>query len=268
MFKKQKIKSLLVLVALTFCLFAWGEVAEASSSHRVSAGDTLWLISQKYNTDVSALTSTNGLSNSTIYPEQVLKVPEQVHTVSKGDTMWLISQWYGVKLSELISFNPNLSESTIYPGQKVNIPPGSGNSSNSSSSSSKTLSSRSGSNYSQQDIDLFARLVYSEAAGESYTGQVAVAASVLNRLDSSRYPDSLRGVILQVVNGHYQYSPVLDGRINLPASQTAYQAVYDALQGWDPSGGALGFYNPRKTSNQWVRQQSVTTVIGGHVFFR
>ena len=123
-------------------------------------------------------------------------------------------------------------------------------------------------NFSQEDIDLFARLVHSEAAGEPYTGQVAVAASVLNRLESSRYPNTLRGVILQVVNGHYQYSPVLDGRINLPANQTAYNAVYDALQGWDPSGGALGFYNPYKTNNQWVRQQPVTTAIGNHVFFR
>jgi N-acetylmuramoyl-L-alanine amidase len=67
---------------------------------------------------------------------------------------------------------------------------------------------------------------------------------------------------------YYQYSPVLDGRINLPADRTSFQAVYDALAGWDPSGGATGFYNPRKTSNQWVRSRPVTTTIGRHVFFR
>ena len=121
---------------------------------------------------------------------------------------------------------------------------------------------------SQKEIDLFARLVHSEAAGESYTGQVAVAASILNRVASPRYPNTLPEVIYQVSNGCYQYSPVLDGRINKPASKSAYQAVYDALEGQDPSNNALGFYNPRKTSNKWVRQQKVVTVIGNHVFFR
>ena len=252
-FVKQKFKICLIL-ALSFLIIGAGSAVEASGSHQVSPGDTLWLLSQRYNTTVSAIASANELSGSTIYPGQELKIPQQVHTVSTGDTLWLIAQRYGVSLSSLLSINPGISENIIYPGQKINIPP-----------TSSTTASRSA--LSQADIDLFARLVYSEAAGESYTGQVAVAASVLNRVDSPKYPNTLRGVILQVVNGYYQYSPVLDGRINLPADRTAYQAVYDALQGWDPSGGALGFYNPRKTTNQWVRQQPVTTVIGNHIFF-
>jgi len=123
-------------------------------------------------------------------------------------------------------------------------------------------------NYAQWEIDLLARLVQAEAGGEPYTGKVAVAASVLNRVRSSRYPNTLSGVIYQVVDGYYQYSPVLDGRIKLPATWVDYKAVQDALNGWDPSYGALGFYNPAKTSNWWVRSQPVTTVIGNHVFFR
>ena len=123
--------------------------------------------------------------------------------------------------------------------------------------------------YSWAELDLFARLVHAESAGEPYAGQVAVAASVLHRLESPAYPNTLRGVIYQVTDGrYYQYSPVLDGRINLPADRTSFQAVYDALAGWDPSGGATGIYNPRKTSNQWVRSRPVTTTIGRHVFFR
>lgn len=123
--------------------------------------------------------------------------------------------------------------------------------------------------YSWAELDLFARLVHAESAGEPYAGQVAVAASVLHRLESPAYPNTLRGVIYQVTDGrYYQYSPVLDGRINLPADRTSFQAVYDALAGWDPSGGATGFYNPRKTSNQWVRSRPVMTTIGRHVFFR
>jgi len=122
--------------------------------------------------------------------------------------------------------------------------------------------------FSPAELDLFARLVYSEAAGEPFEGQVAVAASVLNRIRSPLYPNTLSAVIFQVVGGFYQYSPVLDGRINLPANDSARRAVQEAVNGRDPSLGALGFYNPRKTNNQWVRSQPVTVTIGQHVFFR
>ncbi|MBS4022580.1 MAG: cell wall hydrolase [Dethiobacter sp.] len=123
-------------------------------------------------------------------------------------------------------------------------------------------------NFTSEEIDLFARLVHAEAAGEPYEGKVAVAASVLNRLRSSRYPNTLRGVIYQISGGRYQYSPVLDGRINRSAGSGALKAVEDAINGWDPTNGASGFFNPRKTSNQWVRSQPVTRTIGRHVFFK
>ncbi|MBS3948056.1 MAG: cell wall hydrolase [Dethiobacter sp.] len=123
-------------------------------------------------------------------------------------------------------------------------------------------------NFSPAELDLFARLVHSEAAGEPFEGQVAVAASVLNRIRSPLYPNTLSAVIFQVVGGFYQYSPVLDGRINLPANESARRAVQEALTGRDPSLGALGFYNPRKTNNQWVRAQQPTVTIGQHIFFR
>jgi spore germination cell wall hydrolase CwlJ-like protein len=122
--------------------------------------------------------------------------------------------------------------------------------------------------FTPAELDLFARLVHSEASGEPFEGQVAVAASVLNRIRSPLYPNTLSAVINQVVNGHYQYSPVLDGRINQPANESARRAVQEALSGRDPSRGALGFYNPRKTSNQWVRSRPVTVTLGQHVFFR
>lgn len=120
---------------------------------------------------------------------------------------------------------------------------------------------------SSADLDLFARLVHAEAAGEPFEGQVAVAASVLNRVKSSRYPDTVREVILQVTDGYYQYSPVLDGRIKLPANKSAHRAVRLALLGLDPTGGATGFYNPELTDDKWVRSQSVNKKIGNHIFF-
>ena len=260
MLLKSKPGSLLMFVfVLFFCVFVCGgEIGEAALSHRVAAGDTLWLIARRYNTTVAQLTAANGLTGSTIYPGQVLSIPVDFHTVRPGDTMWLIAQRYGVSLPALLAANPGVPAASIYPGQRINLPGSNGSS----------LPSRAGRDYSQQDIDLLARLVHAEAAGEPYIGQVAVAATVLNRVKSPIYPNTIRGVIYQVAYGYYQYSPVLDGRINLPANKTAYQAVYDALSGWDPSNGALGFYNPSKTGNQWVRQQTVTTVIGNHIFFR
>ncbi len=121
---------------------------------------------------------------------------------------------------------------------------------------------------SSEDMDLFARLVHAEAEGEPYIGQVAVAASVLNRVRDSRFPGNVRDVIMQVWEGYYQYAPVLNGRINRPAGDSARRAVRDALSGLDPTDGATGFYNPARTDDEWVREQEITRVIGDHVFYR
>lgn len=123
--------------------------------------------------------------------------------------------------------------------------------------------------FSAADLDLLARLVHAEAEGEPYVGKVAVAASVLNRVISSDYPNTIPGVIYQVVDGRYvQYEPVLNGRINIPAGAEAKRAAQEAAGGSDPSRGATGFYNPAKTTSAWVRSRPVTIVIGNHVFFK
>lgn len=120
--------------------------------------------------------------------------------------------------------------------------------------------------YSERDIELLARLVHAEARGESYIGQVAVAATVLNRLKDPNYPKSIPSIIYQVVENRYQYSPVLDGQINIPANETARKAARDAIAGLDPTGGATTFYNPQKTDDQWVKTRTYHTTIGNHVF--
>lgn len=263
---KQKVTIIVILGLLI--LFLEGGIAQGAT-HRVMPGDTLWLLAQRYNSTVQEIAAANNLSSPwIIYPEQVLTIPEGVHTIQKGDTLWDLAIRYNIDLQDILKANPGIDPYYLLPGQKILLPEQSSLkplSSNLASREGRTTTSWS---FSAKEIDLLARLVHSESAGEPYIGQVAVAATVLNRIESHLYPNTLSGVIYQVTNGHYQYSPVLDGRINQPAGETAYNAVYDALKGWDPSGNALGFYNPKKTGNQWVRQQQVTTVIGNHVFFR
>jgi len=120
--------------------------------------------------------------------------------------------------------------------------------------------------FSQRDIELLAKLVYAEARGEPYTGKVAVAATVLNRLKDPKYPKTISGIIFQVVDGYYQYSPVEDGQIYLTPDETARRAVMDAIAGFDPTGGATTFFNPSKTGDLWVRSRAYITTIGNHIF--
>lgn len=132
----------------------------------------------------------------------------------------------------------------------------SGDSSGGSSGSSSSQSTASG------DVNLLARCVYGEARGESYKGQVAVAAVILNRVESSSFPNSIAGVIYQPG----AFSVVNDGQINLSPDATAIKAAKDAMNGYDPTNGCIYYYNPDKTSNQWIRSRPIITRIGRHVF--
>lgn len=116
--------------------------------------------------------------------------------------------------------------------------------------------------YSSSDVYLLARIIGAEARGESYVGQVAVGAVVLNRVRHSSFPDSIAGVVYQ--SG--AFSAVRDSNWNVAPDDTAKKAARDAINGWDPTGGAIYYYNPAKTSNQWIRTRPVVTTIGRHVF--
>lgn len=116
--------------------------------------------------------------------------------------------------------------------------------------------------YSSSDVYLLARIIAAEARGESYTGQVAVGAVVLNRVRHSSFPDTIAGVVYQAG----AFSAVRDSNWNVAPDDTAKKAARDAINGWDPTGGAIYYYNPAKTSNQWIRSRPVVTTIGRHVF--
>ncbi len=126
------------------------------------------------------------------------------------------------------------------------------------------LGSSSGSSggFSSNETYLLAKVIEAEARGESYTGQVAVGAVILNRVDHSSFPDSISGVVYQ--SGAFDC--VYDSNWAVEPSSTSKKAAQDAINGWDPTGGAIYYYNPAKTSNQWIRGRTVVSVIGRHYF--
>lgn len=113
-----------------------------------------------------------------------------------------------------------------------------------------------------KNLDLLARLVYGEARGEPYLGQVAVAAVVLNRVKHASFPNTISGVIYQAG----AFDVVADGQIDLSPDAQALRAAQDALNGWDPTGGCIYYYNPARTKSAWIYSRTVVTVIGKHYF--
>lgn len=129
---------------------------------------------------------------------------------------------------------------------------GGGNSSNSGGSGGASSS----------QVDLLARLISAEARGEPYSGQVAVGAVVLNRIKHPSFPNTLSGVIYQ--NG--AFTCITDGQFNQPVAESAYRAARDALNGVDPSGGAIYYFNPSTATSSWIWSRPLITVIGKHRF--
>lgn len=135
------------------------------------------------------------------------------------------------------------------------------NTSNNSSGKSSGNNSGGG-GYNQKDVDLLATIISAESRGEPYEGQVAVGACILNRVNHASFPDTLAGVIYQPG----AFTCVTDGQINQPVYESARRAANDALNGMDPGGGAIYYYNPAKSTNKWIFSRPVITQIGSHLF--
>lgn len=166
------------------------------------------------------------------------------YTVKSGDTMWKISQRYGIPLVFLQKAN-NEWDNRLYIGQRLTIP------TNSITAAERTL---------------LAKLVHAEAGGEPFAGKVAVATVVLNRVDSSLFPNDVKSVIYQIDQGHYAFSPVQDGRINNTPTSEDYRAIDEAMAFRGQGNGSLYFYNPQKSTSEWIFSRPVTVRIGDHVF--
>lgn len=123
-----------------------------------------------------------------------------------------------------------------------------------------TLTSNTGT--SSSNAYLLARVVYGEARGEPYVGQVAIASIILNRVKSSQFPNTISGVVYQ----KGAFDVVSDGQINMTPNDTAIRAAQDAMNGWDPTYGCLFYYNPSTATNAWIKQKPIHLTIGRHVF--
>ena len=119
-----------------------------------------------------------------------------------------------------------------------------------------------GSSYTSSDTQLLARLIHAEARGETYSGKVAVGAVVLNRVKSPSFPNTISGVIYQP----YAFTCVADGQINLTPDADSIRAARDAMNGWDPTGGCIYYYNPATATSAWIWSREVRLSIGNHSF--
>ncbi|MDD4334227.1 MAG: cell wall hydrolase [Desulfotomaculaceae bacterium] len=176
------------------------------------------------------------------------------HTVRNGDTLSDIASKYRIALDELMKAN-QLKNSLILPGEILLLP--------AAAAADEGISLG---KMSREEIMLLARLIHAEARGESFEGQVAVGAVILNRLASPHFPKTIHDVVFQNNKRVYQFSPVGDGSINLEPDERAVRAALQAMSGEDPSNGALFFYNPDISSDKWIRTLPVITRIGNHVF--
>ena len=194
---------------------------------------------------------------------------EEVRTIQTKLKRWgyykgNVDGIYGSQTQEAVKYFQRKNGLTVdgIAGTKTLQAMGIYNSSGNSGSSSGSGSGNSSSSTNSNDLNLLSRLVYGEARGEPYTGQVAVAAVVLNRVKSSSFPNTIAGVIYQ--SGAFDV--VSDGQINLTPNETAKKAAQDALNGWDPTNGAIYYFNPSTATNKWIWSRPMTVTIGKHRF--
>lgn len=161
------------------------------------------------------------------------------HSVQSGDSLWKLANNYGISINEIKTAN-NKKWDFIYVGERLTIP----------------------ASVTSYEKRLLAQIVTAEAKGEPYAGQVAVATVILNRVNSSQFPNTIHNVIYQT----RQFEPVSSGTINKPATASAVRAVNEALAFRGQGSGSLFFYNPRIATNHWNATRKYTVTIGNHVF--
>ena len=232
--------------------------------YTVKRGDTLYNLSRRFGVSVEAIRRASGLRGYALRIGQKLNIPTGTaqktqaggwtYTVKRGDTLFTIARRFGTTVAALRSAN-GLRSNAIRIGQRLIIPTGGrGAVQTAAATPSRT----------NIDIYMLARLIHAEAGAEPYLGKVAVGAVVLNRSQHPSFPKTLAGVIYQP----HANESVTNGWFYRPPSQESLQAARAAVNGWDPSGGALYFFNPAKTNNPFIWSRQIIKRIGKHLFAR
>lgn len=246
--------------------------------YTVVTGDSLYSISQKTNVSIEQIKSANGLSNDLLHPGQVLNIPDNAaatptpaaatpaaapkstYTVQSGDSLYVIAQKHGIGAEALMLAN-SLNSTIIYPGQQLIVPLAATRSATPMAAEVSRSAKRPAIPFTDEDLDLLARLVTAEAGSEPMSAQVSVAAVVINRVKSSVFPSTIRDVIY----APNQFSPVRNGWINRPATASAIEAAKEALYGNDPTNGALYFFD-KSSSNSFLRSLPVAATFGQMIY--
>lgn len=289
--KKNTIKSILLTTSLTIGISFSVSGDAYAATYKTVSGDSLYKISRLFNTTVGNLMDDNNLRNYNLSIGQELYVPCQIYSVQKGDTLYLISKKFNIELSNLRRAN-NIYTNYIDIGQVLNIPktiaaPAAQPAAPQNPAPAQTVAEVSNpvvepakvveqtaavpaaaavtASYTAEDLDILSRLIMAEAQGQPYEAQVAVGAVVMNRVESNLWPNTIKDVVYHYIGGYYQFTPVQTGWINNPANAQAIQAAKEALNGADPTNGAM-FYYDNTTTNQWILSKQVAFRSGAMVY--
>ncbi|ROR29162.1 LysM domain-containing protein [Mobilisporobacter senegalensis] len=256
-----------VLLSVTF-----STISASAADYTIQKNDSLYKIGRLFDTPVKTIKSNNNLKSNTVYPGQVIDVKAKTHKVKKGDTLFLIAKKHKISIGALRKAN-NKWNNEIEPGQKLLLPAKNkapkvkkaAAKTTKASTKAKKTATKSVIPYTQKQFDLLARLITAEASGQPYDAMVGVGAVVVNRVQSKEWPGNITKVINHVPAGYYQFTPVLNGTIKNPATDIAKKAAKAALNGSDPTKGAM-FYFDDSATNEWLWSKPLAIKIGNMVF--
>lgn len=256
MFKKKTVS---IIATVLICSNLMGTSMAFASNHQVKSGDTLATIASNYKVTVDALKKANNLTSNTLRPGTYLYIPDggAKHLVVKGDTLATLASRYKISTDDLKRAN-GLTGETLKIGQSLWIPLNTATPTASRNSSTANRAFQA----TPEEIDLLAKAIYGEARGEGLSGQIAVAAVILNRVKSPDFPNTIKEVIFEPL----AFTAVQDGQFYLKPDPKAYEAAREALKGMDPTHGATYYWNPKTATSQWIWSRAVVTQIGNHLF--
>ncbi|MDP4181922.1 MAG: cell wall hydrolase [Bacillota bacterium] len=255
MLRSKKLKAAFVVASLSL-LFSSKAFA---GTYTVQKDDSLFKIGALFSSSDKSIMTANNLTSQRIYPGEVIQVPCKTYNVKSGDSLYKISKKNNVALLSLRKAN-NKWDDLLYPGQTLNLP-----AMTEKATEATTVDSTPKTTPESKDLDLLARLITAEAEDQPFKAKVAVGAVVINRVKNSEFADSISNVIYEKSGGFYQFTPVENGFIEKPSSSESREAAIEALQGYDPTNGAM-FYFDDSTHNKWLWSKPIALRSGKMVF--